>query len=1077
MADVRAKNHDDLLLRAAEAVNAGQLSMARQLAAQVLAEDAENLDASTLVATESQPAGEVRRLTVMFCDLVGSTALSERLDPELYRSVLSRYRRLATEIIEQRHGGHVASIKGDGILALFGYPAVHDNDTERGVQAGLDVAAAVAELSESTERSIGEPLAVRAAVHRGLLYIDPDEDDVYGLAANLCARLQDLAQPGTVVISEAVRNLVGHRFDTRAGEATTVKGVAEPVLPYTVLGGHLVRPARAMAPLFGRTQELAALQEAWDAACAGSDAKVAGIGLVGEPGIGKSRLATTFAETVAAQGARVVQLTASAEHGDVGFHPVRVLLEADCGITRDTPAPDRVLLLERELAALGFVTADVVPLLAPVLGLEPEHGYRMLGAEGRKLNEEITKAVFEYLIARFGDGPGLLLVEDHHWLDEPSRDLVGQVLRCGRDRTLVLATSRTPLPRALAEIVLAPLTTDACLALVDAIVPADASVGDRRELAERSDGIPLFLEELVASVDHEPVALKDRPARAAVSTVPDVLYEPLVARLYGLPSGVAVASAAATIGREVDLDLLAATVDVDQAELDLALDGLLGALVLERVDQGGSTVRFRHELVREVAYDLQPPSRRRELHGRVGDQLVEAASRAEVLDWSVVASHFERADRAGDAVDALDRASEEARRRGAVAEARLHLSRAIELVATIGASRARSQREVNLRLRRGYLTMTAEGAVSQAAAVDYERCLEVALSEAHGAEMISTLTSMWAYYTSRADLSQARLVSTTLRGVIDEGYEAWEPSNQAGFGMLDWFEGDFTGSVARLEAAMAALLGQDSSEMEAPEAWYVPVHPIVAMMIHLAIARFMDGDTVGAAEQYAAALARSNELEFPSGPWSWSYSAWLGTWMDIEQQRWDPTAATLEEMAAVCDRHGYDSFAMIGLTQSTAASSLRDLCDSRETRSSATQAAMLGSLVGAWEMLELRCMLSFYLTTLGALMADAGDVDGARERYDAALALAEATGMHCYDAETLRRRAHLDPATSVADLVTALELARSQGAKPFELRIALDLHDLRGSSGLDVLQRAVEGFRDTASYPELDDARARLATR
>jgi hypothetical protein len=442
-----------------------------------------------------------------------------------------------------------------------------------------------------------------------------------------------------------------------------------------------------------------------------------------------------------------------------------------------------------------------------------------------------------------------------------------------------------------------------------------------------------------------------------------------------------------------------------------------------------------------------------------------------------VATHFERADRPVDAIDALDRASEEARRRGAIAEARSHLGRAVELIATVPASRARSQREVELRLRRGYLTMSTEGAVSRAAALDYERCLELCLDEAHGAEMISTLTSMWAYYTSRADLSQARLVSTTLQGVIGEEYRTWIPSNRAGFGMLDWFEGDFSTSVARLEDAMQALRAQDTSAMEAAEAWYVPVHPTVAMMIHLALARFMDGDTVGAADQCAAALGLSSELEFPSGPWSWCYAAWLGSWMDIQQQRWDATLATLDDLALLCDRHGYDSFAMIGLTQSTVATSLRDLRAASLTRSSGTQAAMLGSLVGAWQMLELRCLLTFYLTTVGALLAAAGDLDGARGRYEESLALAETTGMHCYDAETLRLRAHLDPTATVAGLTAALDLARIQGARPFELRIALDLHDLQGSNALGALQQAVDGFRADASYVELDDARARLAAR
>src|SRR5690348_423145 len=174
----RAASQDELLVRAVNAVNRGELSDAHVLAELVLADDKDNLDASTLLSTESQPAGEVRRLTVMFCDLVGSTSLSGRLDPELYRGLLNRYRRLAAEIATERHGGFVTGFQGDGMLALFGYPTVRGNDTERGVVAALEIAAEVQALSGQLADTIGEPLAVRAALHRGLMYIDPEQEDV-----------------------------------------------------------------------------------------------------------------------------------------------------------------------------------------------------------------------------------------------------------------------------------------------------------------------------------------------------------------------------------------------------------------------------------------------------------------------------------------------------------------------------------------------------------------------------------------------------------------------------------------------------------------------------------------------------------------------------------------------------------------------------------------------------------------------------------------------------------------------------------------------------------------------------------
>jgi len=227
----RAATHDDLLLRAVAAVNRGDLKNAHALAEQVLADDSGNLDARTLLATESQPTAEVRRMTVMFCDLVGSTSLSSRINPELYRGLISRYHKLAAAVID-RQGGFVLGSKGDGVLALFGYPTVHENDTERGVIAGLEIASEVQALSDQIADTIGEPLAVRAALHRGLLYVDPEAHDVFGLAANIAARLQELAEPGQLVVSDAVRLLVADRFDMRSEERRVGKECRSRWSPY-----------------------------------------------------------------------------------------------------------------------------------------------------------------------------------------------------------------------------------------------------------------------------------------------------------------------------------------------------------------------------------------------------------------------------------------------------------------------------------------------------------------------------------------------------------------------------------------------------------------------------------------------------------------------------------------------------------------------------------------------------------------------------------------------------------------------------------------------------------------------------
>ena len=223
-----------LLDEAIEAANNGDIATAHNLAQRVLSEDATNADAEELIAFDGASDGEMRRLTILCCDLVGSTELSERHEPERYRGVVRRYQMIAREIIEERYGGHIVSVKGDGYLALFGHPVAHEDDTRRAVQAGLDLCRAVERLSRQAQRQLNETLDVRVGVHRGLLYIDLDIDDVFGLAANLGSRVEGLAEPGTVVVTESVRRHVADHFRLEMGTEHFVKGVTEPVLPYTV---------------------------------------------------------------------------------------------------------------------------------------------------------------------------------------------------------------------------------------------------------------------------------------------------------------------------------------------------------------------------------------------------------------------------------------------------------------------------------------------------------------------------------------------------------------------------------------------------------------------------------------------------------------------------------------------------------------------------------------------------------------------------------------------------------------------------------------------------------------------------
>jgi class 3 adenylate cyclase len=596
--------------------------------------------------------GELHRLTIMFCDVVGSTELSGRREPEAYRELMARYHSACREVVESEFDGHIVQIKGDGILSVFGFPVAHENDAERAVRAGVALVRAMRNLSRRDTAT--DPLDIRVAVHHGPLYVDFDEDDVYGLAANVGARLQAIAEPGTVVLSDEVRKLVEDRFEIEPGDPQIVKGVAAPLQPFRVVGERRVQVQRFWAtPLVERDAELQRLRQAWREVSAGAGECVTGVLISGDAGVGKSRLVAALVDEASSDGALVLELHGSPFHIDAGLHPVRSLIEYRCRISEDAAPAARLEQLAREVASVGLDPSAALPLLAPLTGIAPGAGYVPVAAEGPRLEEQIAEGARAYILACPAGDPAIIVAENLHWFDDSSRALLASIAEAKR-RVLLVLTSRTCEDGPWEAIELKPLTPRGRMELIDALQDGLAEQ-DRLALAARSGGIPLYLEELVrASVDpRTPVAPDAGPVPGSV---PAALYEPLVARLYTTPTALPVAAAAAAAGQEVDRSLLAATITLPAEELESTLQALLDTHILELVAGRLDRYQFRHELLREVAYELQPPSWRRKVHSRLCDLL----TREEPGDWRVVASHFERAERYEEAADAYRQTAEAA---------------------------------------------------------------------------------------------------------------------------------------------------------------------------------------------------------------------------------------------------------------------------------------------------------------------------------------------------------------------------------------------------------------------------------
>jgi predicted ATPase len=447
---------------------------------------------------------------------------------------------------------------------VFGHPTPHVDDVGLAVRAGLDITCDVAALSERVRRRFGFDIDVRVGIHRGLVYLDTEQDDVYGLGANLAARICGLAQPGTVAISDAVARLVRNGFQLEAREPQAVKGIDGVISHYRAVA-ELDPTRRALGPMVGRQRELDYLHDAWSQAVIGT-LRNPGVVFVGEGGIGKSRLAAAAIEMAIASHAVVLEMFGSPFHTDTGLRPVRKLIERRCGIGSASGPAQRLTKLEAEIDQLGLDPTAMVPMLAPVLAIRPEAGYRPALAEGSKLHSQIATAVYDYLLACLGEGPALVVIEDLHWFDPDTIEVVHQLLGADTGRLLVVVTGRghARLPDSVRIFDLQPLTDAQADELILALDPTMTSHA-RGEVRHRCDGIPLYIEEVMAKV-------LEQQADSEVVQVPDTLYEALLARLPSNRNAVLVAQAAAVIGSVIDRGLLQWVVDLAQDDLDHAID-------------------------------------------------------------------------------------------------------------------------------------------------------------------------------------------------------------------------------------------------------------------------------------------------------------------------------------------------------------------------------------------------------------------------------------------------------------------------------------------------------------------------
>jgi class 3 adenylate cyclase/tetratricopeptide (TPR) repeat protein len=648
------------------------------------------------------PTGERRHLTVLFCDLVGSTAIAAQLDPEEWRETVGGYQSAAADAIT-RFGGHVAKYLGDGVMAFFGYPEAHDNDAERAVRAGLAILEAIAKLNEQH----GQPkLAARVGIDSGAVVVGSGagkDADVFGDAPNIAARVQEAAAPGTVVVSDDIHRLVSGLFVVEARGAPALKGIERSVQLYRVVQPSGVRgrleaaAARGLTPFVGREDELRSLINRWERALDG-EGQVALI--IGEAGIGKSRLVQRFHEQIAATPHTWIETAAGAFFQNTPFYPVAEMLKQALA-WRDNPSGDEQLaLLESGLELAGSKPAEAIPLLAPLLNLPIPAKYPPSALSPEQQRRRLLATLVEFALGTARVQPTVITTEDLHWADPSTLELIQLLVEQGaRAQLLLLYTARPefrapwPLRAHHAQITLNRLSSRNVRTMVGQVAARNAlSEETIATVIERTGGVPLFVEELTRAV------LESGDVQLTGRQIPVTLHDSLMARLDRLGSAKEVIQVGAVIGGEFSYELLHAVHPIAEEDLQRALRALADAeLLYVRGIAPEAIYQFKHALIREAAYEALLKSRRKDLHRQVAGTIAEEFPAQGEAHPEFLARHWTEAGETEPAIAQWSKAGEIARARNAFREALESYRQALELLNRLPESPGRDLRELELR--------------------------------------------------------------------------------------------------------------------------------------------------------------------------------------------------------------------------------------------------------------------------------------------------------------------------------------------------------------------------------------------
>ena len=1041
-------------------------------------------------ATEPVPRDEAERrhLTVMFCELAGSATPSAPLDPEDMWGVIAPYHACIGEVVG-RHNGIIARYMDDGVLAYFGYPRAQEDDVEQAVRAALVLVDAVANLQTNVDAA----LQVRIGIATGTVVVSellidetPSEQAVVGETPNLAARLQTVAEPGTVLICPQTHRLTGGHFDYRDLGGLTLKGWAEPVPVWQVLGASGVESRfeamhkTKLPPLFGREEETELLLRRWRHA---TQEEGRGVVLMGEPGIGKSHIALALDDRLQSEPHITLRYFCSAHHTNSALFPFIGELERAAGFERSDSPTEKLSKLDALLAQSG-AEPEHVAVLANLFALPASDRYGLQELSPQKRKEKTLAALLARLDGLAARQPVLMNFEDVHWIDPTSLELLAATVEhVPQLRVLLLITARsefTPPWPSYSHITTIPLTRlgrRAGAALVERVTAGKAlpkEVTD--EILSRTDGVPLFIEELTKTVlesgllgERDGQYVLERPLPTLA--IPTTLHASLMARLDRLAPVREVAQIGAVAGREFHYELLNAVAGLPRERLEDALAQLVRSeLIFRRGESPHAVYTFKHTLVRDAAYASLLKSRRAHLHAAIANALEHQFAEIAQTQPETLAHHLTEAGLVEKAVGYWLQAGKNAAQRSANLEAIAHLRRGIELTSRLPADEGRDSSELDFQLVLGPCLIATHGPAASAALTTFARARELCERLGEPPEYLQVRFWLATVSVVRGDLPQA------LEAVEGMPSDAEARGNRGalinvirGRAMILMFMGRIVEAREVLERAIELFGASVDADRLAARA--AGQDAGVAMLAFAAWVFWTLGQVDEAVVRMSAALDRADEVQHAhTHAYAWYYASVLYA------LRGDPAIAKgyAERCLAISEQHGFRQW--LGLARA-----IRDIC-----------AAVLDASAGRLD--EVKTVLDEYqragyqlgLTAQIVLLCPAlllrNDSEAALELIDHGLAIVSHNSERFFEAELYRLKACALITRGASDaeveslLDQALRTARSQQARSLELRAATDLARLWMNQGKrvearDILSSIYGRFTEGFETRDLKDAK------